>query len=225
MAIQVQGNSGTVAEIDGSIFRALRTTSRPTDYGVLGHYQVAPLSGAVAAGLAANSEILQFRWTDATRFGVLLGLRLTGVRATTAFVAGVIDFTATIARAWTAAGTGGTTLSLLGNAGKMRTSMGSAIVGEIRVITTAALGAGTKTLDAVEIGRITTHSSGGVGSATPIIGSIFLPIYDLLSADAAGGQHPLVLAQNEGVVVRATVPGTGVWNVGFQIIWAEVPAY
>ena len=103
--------------------------------------------------------------------------------------------------------------------------MGTSLMGEIRVVTTAALGAGTKTLDTQEIGRITTHSSGGTGSATPIIGSIFLPIYDLFEQDAADGEHPVVLAQNEGLVVRCTVPGTGIWNIGFTFKWAEVSAY
>ena len=50
--------------------------------------------------------------------------------------------------AWTAAGTGGTAVTLsAGN--KMRTSMGSSLVasGDMRIATTAALGAGTKTLE------------------------------------------------------------------------------
>jgi len=225
MGIQLQGNGGTIAEVDGTTFRALRVVARPVDYGTLGFYQAAPLSGAIAAGLAANSEILQIRWTDATRFAVLQKITLPGARATTAFAAGVIDLDLTIARAFTAAGTGGATVTLTGNNQKMRTSMGTSLMGEIRVVTTAALGAGTKTLDSERVGRIVTHSSAGVGAATPIIGSLYLPVYELFEQDAADGEHPIVLATNEGAIVRATVPGTGVWNVGFVVKWGEVAAY
>jgi len=225
MGIQIIGNSGVVAEVDGTTFRALRVTSRPADYGTLGFYQAAPLSGAIAAGLGANAEIFQIRWTDATRFCVLQLIALNGMRATTAFAAGGIDFTLTIARGWTAPGTGGATVTLTGNNQKLRTSMGTSLMGEIRVITTAGLGAGTKTLDAEAIGRITTHSSGGVGSATPIIGSIYLPVYELFGWDAGEGMHPIVLATNEGVALRATVPATGVWNIGFRLKWSELTAF
>lgn len=225
MAIQVQGNGGVVAEVDGSSHRALRTRNAPIDVGSLGHYQIAVQSGAIGAGAAANSEVLQIRWTDATRLCVPLKLTCNGMRATTAFVAGAIDIRATIARSWSAAGTGGGTATLTGNNQKLRTSFGSSLMGEIRTATTAALGAGTKTLDSQDIGLITTHSSGGTGSATPIIGSIFLPIYDLFEQDMADGEYPVVLAQNEGIAVRCTVPGTGVWNIGFTFKWAEVTAF
>jgi hypothetical protein len=39
------------------------------------------------------------------------------------------------------------------------------------------------------------------------------------------GEHPLVLAQNEGISVRATVPATGTWIASFLIKWAEVTAF
>ena len=60
MAIQLQGNGGTVADVDGTNYRALRTTLRPIDYGALGSYRLSLLSGTMAAGLAANAEVWQF---------------------------------------------------------------------------------------------------------------------------------------------------------------------
>lgn len=225
MAIQIQGNTGVVGEVDGTTFRALRVTSRPMDYGSFGVYQVAGLTGAIAAGAGAASEIFQFRWTDATRLAVIHSVRISGMRTTTAFAAGAIDLTATIARGWSAAGTGGGVLTMTGNNAKMRTSMGTSLVGEIRVATTAALGAGTKTLDAQPIGQINTHSSGGTETATPIIGSIYLPAYELNAGSMGDGEAPIVLVQNEGIVIRATVPATGVWNLGFVMKWSEVAAF
>jgi hypothetical protein len=101
--------------------------------------------------------------------------------------------------------------------------MGVTGVAEIRVATTAALTAGTKVLDTYDMGWIETHSSGGVGSATPIIGSIYLPTLRLF--DAGAGEHPLVLTANEGFVIRATVPATGVWNLGIEVSWSEPELY
>jgi hypothetical protein len=103
--------------------------------------------------------------------------------------------------------------------------MGASLAGEVRIATTAALGAGTKTLDTQDIGWIVTHSSGGVSVAAPIIGSSYLPTPVLWTAEIANGEHPVVLAQNEGVIVRATVPATGVWNLGMRIKWSEVTAF
>lgn len=225
MPLQIQGNGGTVLEVAGTGFRGAIVHAKPVEFGAFGHYQVSLLSGVIAAGIGANSEILQIRWTDATRLCIPQKLTVTGMRATTAFAVGVIDLTSMIARAFTAPGTGGTTATLTGNNQKLRTSMGTSLMGEIRVVTTAALGAGTKVLDAHEIDRITTHSSAGTSGATPIIGSIYLPKYDLFEQDAADGEHPIVFAQNEGLVVRCTVPATGVWNIGFTFKWAEVSVY
>src|SRR3990172_876696 len=193
---------------------------------ILGHYQFAGATGNIAAGAAANSEVFQFRWSDATRFALILKVSLVGMRTITAFAVGVIDLKMTRSTAWTVNGTGGTPLTLTDPQLQLRPpTMGPTLAGDIRIATTAALGAGTKTLDTHDMGSITTHSSGGVGSATPIIGSIYLPTYDFLGAGVADGEHPLVLSQNEGFSIRATVPATGVWNLGVLVKWAEVAAF
>lgn len=190
-----------------------------------GHFAIAAVTGAIAAGAGADSEVLQFRNPHASRLAIVSRIALTGMRATTAFAAGAIDLKATIARAWTVAGTGGTDLTLTGDKQKLRTLHDTIAAAAIRVATTAALGAGTKTLDTQDIGMITTHSSAGVGAATPIIGSIYLPTLELFRGDYESGEQPLVLAPNEGFVIRATVPATGVWNLGMMVRWAEGTAY
>jgi len=189
--------------------------------GAAGHYALAIQTGAIAAGAAADAEVLQFRWASTSRLAVIHKIAVTGMRASTAFAAGSIDIKATIARAWTAAGTGGTALTLTSDQNGLRASYEDSVA-SVRIATTAALGAGTKTLGTYDIGQITTHSSGGTGSATPIIGSIFLPKVELFDSQAERGGSPLVLANEEGFVIRATVPGTGVWNLGVEVIWAEV---
>lgn len=225
MAVLEGAASAALADVGAAAQSGLHVINKPTASGALGHYRVAALTGSIGAGMASNGELVQFRWTDASKLAVIHSVRCNGIYATTAFAAGAITVFATIARSFTAAGTGGGALTLTGNNNKARTSMATTSVGEVRVSTTAALGAGTKVLDGHNVGQIITHSSAGWNSATPIIGSIYLPRTDLVVPDTSIGEHPIVLAQNEGLVIRATVPGTGVWIAGFEISWAEVTAY
>ena len=191
-------------------------------FRTLGQYGVSVATGDVGAGMAANGELLQFRWTSTTKLAAIQEISVTGMRAGTAFAVGNIDLKATVARAWTAVGSGGTALTLTGDEATLRTNMGTSLVGDMRIATTAALTAGTKTLDTQDLGRITTHSSAGWNAATPIIGSIYLPTTVLFKADNAADESPLILNTEEGFVVRATVPATGVWNLGVTVKWMEV---
>ena len=224
MAIQIQGNGGVVAEVDGTTFRAQRVTSRPIDYGALGFYRISMTSGTMAAALAANSEIFQFRWPDATRFAVVYRIAMSAGLNAAATAAGLVSFRSTIARAWTAAGSGGTRATMTGNNQKLRTSMGTSLVNDIGISTTAALTAGTKTLDAQDIAGVAT----GIGTAA-ITAAIDMPIIgptDLLNIESPS-DHPLVFAQNEGYVIRigATMPATMTWHFAVVSSWAEVAAY
>lgn len=218
MAIQLQGNAGTVAEVDGTNYRAVRTTLRPIDYGSFGGYRLAQLSGTMAAGLAANSEIFQFRWADATRLCIVTSVIFDGLSGSaTAFTAGFGKVDMLVARSWTADGSGGTAATITGNNAKQRSSMGTTLLGAARVASTAALTAGTKTLDTQAIGQYST-TFGTVANVQAI------PQFDLFHMDP-GGESPLILAQNEGFVVRATVPATGTWQFGVTVCWTEVSAY
>jgi hypothetical protein len=224
MAIQVQGNGGTVAEVDGSTFRALRTVARPVDHGALGAYSYGGFTGIIPAALAANSEIFQFRWADATRLAVIRKIRFSASVSTTFFAAGVpVQIDLIKSTAWTVQGTGGTGITpaaLL----KRRTSMGSSLLaaGDARIATTAALGAGTKTLETLSLSSI---AAGGPITAS-LNGTIIAPGTVLWQAEVGDGEHPLVLAQNEGFSIRSVaVPATGTWTAAINVDWAEVAAY
>lgn len=224
MSIQVQGNGGTVAEVDGTDFRALRVTSRPIDYGALGHYRYGGFTGILPAALSANSEIFQFQWTDATRFAVIEEVIVSACVSTTFFAAGVpVQMDMIKSSGWTGAGTGGTAVAIAAN-NKMRSSMGSSLGASamIRIATTAALGAGTKTLEGNALANIVAP-----GPITASLnGQIVAPGTALYSPDVGAGEHPLVLAQNEGFSIRSVaVPATGTWTAGINIRWAEVNAY
>lgn len=222
--MQIQGNTGVVAEVDGTTFRAVRTVNRPVDHGALGAYSLGVSTGILPAALAANSEIFQFRWTHASNLAVIRKIRISSSVTTTMFAAGVpCEIDLIKSTGWTVAGTGGTGLTPAAML-KRRTSMGSTLVasGDIRIATTAALGAGTKTLETLSMCSILR---GG-----PITGSLNGSIIDpgtvLWQAEVADGEHPLILVQNEGFSIRSVaVPATGTWRMAVQLDWAEVTAY
>lgn len=225
MAIQIQGNSGVVAEVDGTTFRALRVTPRPIEYGALGFYRLSMTSGTMAVSLGANSEIFQFRWPDATRFAVTYRVAMSagGPVAATGAVANV-SFRVTIARSWTVAGSGGTRATLTGNNQKLRTSMGTTLVNDAGICTTAALTAGTKTLDAQDVGAVATGVT--LAAATVQLFADLVPLVELLNIDSSS-DHPIVQAQNEGWVLRtgAAMPAGMTWHFAVNTSWAEVAAY
>jgi hypothetical protein len=200
-------------------YQAGRVSLRSLDVGALGHYSITLRTGTMAAGIAAGSEWAQFRWTDATRLCVIEEIMFSGFATVTNFTPGILIFDAFIARAWTADGTGGTAATLTGNNQKLRTSFGTTLLGTARVATTAALGAGTKTLDTQAIGEVIGGAL-ATGITVPIVvahGRLF---------EARGNSaHPVVLAQNEGVVITATVPASGTWTTGCTIKWGEVAAF
>lgn len=220
MGIQVQGNSAIIVEVDGTTFRALRVTSRPVEYGALGIYRISMLTGTMAAGIAAASEVFQARWTNATNLALIWGVTLDGFGSGTAFALGFGYVNLFVARNWTGDGSGGTAATLSGNNQKLRTSMGTTLMGAIRISSTGALGVGTKTLDAQAVAQVAL-------SLNALANNEFtLPITIMYGELEAGGNPaPIVLAQNEGIVARAAVPGTGTWQIGITMSWAEVASY
>lgn len=218
MGIQIQGNGGVIADVGGTGFRALKVQQMPLEYGALGAYRLSMLSGTMAAGLAGNSEIYQFRWTDATRLAVVRKIQLDGLSGSaTAFTAGFGKIDVLVARSFTAAGSGGTAATITGNNQKLRTSMGTTLLGEARCASTAALGAGTKTLDSQGIGQLSLSFG--------VLVSVQYANQVVLLGEDPGPEHPLVLAQNEGFAVRATVPATGTWQFGVTVLWTETAAF
>jgi hypothetical protein len=221
MSIQVQGNGGTVAEVDGTNFRAVRVTPRPIDYGTLGHYRIAQ-NIALVVTQAANGSLFSFRWGDATRLCVVSKIRLTVVQTAVQTATIFTNFQVFLARSFTVSDSVGTAVTLTGNNMKKRTSMGTTLVTDMRFSAVAAgLTAGTRTLDAAPILEMPTQQ---------LITT--LPTFDYyvseLEIGAGDGNHPIVLAQNEGFIVRGPTVAfgaAGTANLVVEVSWAEVTAY
>lgn len=215
MAIQLQGNAGTVVEIE-SATRAMRVAVRPEDVGTLGSYTTLSSSGTIAAGLAAGSAVFAFRYTAANT--CLVRAVHFAMCNTTGFTAGMGSLDIIPARSYSVSdGTGSTQLLFTAaNSNERRSSFG-APTADIRICTTAALSGGTRTLDAqplitIRFPVLTTANSN------------IMPFTDIWVPDFVG-EWPLVLATNEGFLLRATVPATGVWILDVITEWVEIASF
>lgn len=217
MSVQIRGSGGSLAEVQSGAL-VVRATTVPTDVGALGAYGVSLASGVMAAGLAAGAEIFQFRWTHASQLACITRVTM-WAGGIGGFTAGVCRFDLTLARAWTADGSGGTAATMTGNNGKKRASYATSAVGAIRVASTAALSSGTKTLDAQAVGSVGSSTLGSASAGDKLVG----PVAELFRYD--GISHALVLAANEGLVIRATVPAAGSWSFGVTVEWSELTAF
>ena len=209
--IEAGSSSAILTEVD-TTFKALRASIRPME--MLGWYSVAGVSGALT-GVAAAGPVFSLRNLASN----LLVVRRVGVTfgTTTAFTtAQALGYNLLFARSFTASDSGGTALAVTGSQNKHRTSLATPTSLDMRISSTGALTAGTRTLDTVGLG-VAYGSSTAVGTS--------LPPTTLLSHDA--GDHPVVLAQNEGLVVTNLIAmgAAGVINLSVNIEFAEATAY
>jgi hypothetical protein len=220
MAIQlIGGTTGALAEVE-TTYKAARTTPRPLDHGALGHYRLAA-TVALVATQAANGNLFSFRWGSATAQCVITKLRLSVMQTAAATATIAPNFSAFIARSFSASDTVGTAVTLTGNNMKKRTVMASTGVTDIRFSAVAAgLTAGTRTLDANPIMILPTQQT-----ITTINPAIYIQDLDVGVGD---GNHPYVLTQNEGLIIQGpsvVFGAAGTANLIVDMSWAEVATY
>jgi hypothetical protein len=193
---------------------------RPLDHGALGHYSVAVVTGTIAASLTANSTLFSVRWGNASNLMVVEEVVVMAQHVVAAAAVAQFDLEMIIARTFTASDTGGSAVALTTNNAKRRTNMGTSLVTDMRIATTGTLTPGTRTLDSNSFGRIQGQMQTTIG------GRIFdlqpFPIWR-----AVPGIYPLVLAQDEGFLIRNPIvaPATATWVLMVGVRWAEVVSY
>lgn len=232
MAIIQSGATADLLTVD-PIHKAARATTRPVEHGAFGHYRYASKSGTIGAALAAGGLVFAFRYGSATSVAVVTSLkvRCQGNVAFTAAAAN-LSLAAYIGRSYTASHTGGTAATSTGNNLKLRSSFATSQInasGDIRIATTAALGGGTITLDTQSFAYGGPGRPNIVNAAAATEYLLSTPEFGRIDYQAAvgSGEHPIVLAQNEGIVIRNEVvwPAAGTAEVSVEIQWAECPAY
>ncbi len=186
-------------------------------------YSIGLKSGTMAAGLAGAAPIIAIRWSTVGTVAVIRSLRLTA-GSLVGFTAGFTAFDLIMARAWSAADTGGNAAAwTAAGSGKRLAEFANsafATAGEIRYSDTATLSAGTRTLD--------TNPLNVVGSSvTATAGAPVLAETELVPRSP---NCPIVLgaasaATSTGLVIRATVPATGTWQYSITMDWDELETF
>lgn len=176
-------------------------------------FQLGVATGVIAAGAAAAAEFIQFRWTGAaTQRARIIAVSFSLATDATAFAAGSVLVELVRATAFSVLGTGGSSPALTTKtAATLRTAQLPSRGMTAAVAGTAALTAGTKTLDAAALACVLA----GVPNPA-VVSNTFL-----LGDNHAYGT-PLVLDNNEGIIIRATVPATGTWRLAATAFWAEI---
>jgi hypothetical protein len=211
----------------GMIWTPSHVTPGPVPVGAGGGFRLSMVTGTMAVSLGANAEIFQFRYlTGAARVCLVHGISISASMNVAATAAALLSLNATIARAWTAAGSGGTRAVLTGNLQKLRTSHTTSEVSDAGISTTAGLTAGTKTLDTQNIGGVAFSPL--TGAITVDTQGVLIPKTDLVGNFAGSLAWPLVLANQEGFVVRngaVAFPAGMTWNACIDVAWSEVDGF
>jgi len=215
------------------LFQAARFSPRPFDYAqlgqVLGHYRAVLITGTTVS-IGAAGILAYLRWSDPSRYFVLVRLQAQALVASTITTGVQVDVGAYVARGSTAAGSGGTLVNLQGNNSKLRANMNASLITDGRVATTAALTAPTSaTADANPFATYVTPVSfqtTAPASGTTGMANTLTPLQDLYKLDCLG-QHPVILSPNEVLELQeiSAGPTTGGIKWYFPIEWAEVASF
>lgn len=220
MAFQLQGNSGTVAEIGGTGFRAQHAHIKPLEYGALGHYRTAVRISSTAAS-AANARILTLRNTHATNLIIPTRLSLKALQ-TAAGTAQENSLDCYKLTGFTVDPTTNTVtpVSSVKRGATMAAYPGGASIRHL-TLTGAAAGmtGGTLTKDTQAFASLPYNVAAAINTTT-----VWGPLDAL---DDVNGTHPFVLAQNEGILVENRVLNVTSYGITWylDLSWAEVAAY
>lgn len=218
----VAATSGGNLIVDPTM-QAGRISERPPE--ILGAYSMSQVSGAlttVAAGTIASAvPVFSFRWAPATTTLLCMIRRIeVGFNTITAFgAAQSLQYNLIIGRNYTVSPSGGTPATFaVANTAKHRTSMQNTAFtggGDFRMATTAALTAGTVTLDSQFMATVN-------GTSTAV--GVSMPMTPLFQHQP--GDYPLIFANNEGFIINngQLMGATGVINLIVNVEWMELAA-
>jgi hypothetical protein len=152
---------------------------------------------------------------------VISKVKLTAIQTLASTSTIMPHFQVFIARSFSASDTSGTAVTLTGNNLKKRTSMGTTLVTDMRFSSAlAGLTAGTRTLDAAPVLELPMQMTITTTNTSYYTGE--------LDIGAGDGNHPIVLAQNEGFIVRGPTVvfgAAGTADLMVEVSWAEVSSY
>lgn len=229
MAIKIIGKSGTVADVDGTTFRAIRSVRRPVDSDKFsnryGSYRVSATSGVMAAALGANQAIFCLGWRIPDALLVVHKLTFSAAVSTTFFAAGVplqIGLFRSALLPFTSP-SGGSSI-VVRNANKKASWHDSSQIaeGDFRIGSTSSLS---------NVGTVETNRIGAICSACPITASVYqntiTESFHLDKTLTFDGSHPGMLLKDQALVLQtnAAIPATGTWTFRVDVDWSEYKEY
>jgi hypothetical protein len=205
---------------------ALRVSPAPLDHSdpggnLLGHYRTNLITGATVS-IASNGALASMRWSGPLP-PVAVILRISAMPEVTAAITAAtpLDLECIFARSFSVSDTGGTATV----PSRMRSSMNLSSMADMRVATTTALTAGTRTLDSVGFGyaswaslvAITRDPATPTNQTAVAIGAGEQTMKDLYKWDVQGS-HPPVLGVNDGIVIRQSIAGPVTGAIRWTIV-------
>jgi hypothetical protein len=185
-----------------------------------GYYQMSLTTGLLAVGLAAAAPIFSFRWAPVVASGLTLRCQLKFFKLqwmvmTTFSTPQLVELDTFVAKSFTASDTGGNQIiPASGDQKRQKRYADSAFVGggDIRISGTAALTAGTRTLEAQPFSSIPGWAA-AAGSGPPV------PIYEEFNEHHV----PQVFEPNQGFVIanKILTANAGVIQFWIDIGWME----
>lgn len=225
MAVIEGGVSAVLAGVGSEAAKPLHVTPKPLPIGSGGHYRCATRTRLVATQ-AANSRLFEMRNPSATLLMVLLKLHIQWFTLATDTHTATIEDSLDVFKATGFSVVDGTGSPVTPTTTKARTS-DPASTAEVRANALAGLAAGitggTITLEANPYTQL-----GKALLAAPVATAVPPPKDELILIPELGdGQHPMVFAQNEGVVVtnRVLLGAAANSSVLIAAQWAEVSAF
>lgn len=216
--IQSGAGSTTLLTVDPT-FLAARVANRPPE--ILGGYQVSTSSGAIVTP-GANAPLFSLRWSPptATNLCMIRRIEIGAFVAAAVTTSQQVSISMQVARSFTVADSGGTAISFsAANTNKLRTSMPPTAFsggGDMRIASTAALTAGTRTLDTNLMGT-------AVGTSGTAAGTTIIPMTAIFQQQT--GDYPLILAASEGIIIANNVSlATGSLTLVVNLEWFEIAA-
>ena len=201
---------GTTTVKPDATLDAMRASFYPCEAAAW--YQITLTSGALTGVAAGTANLV---WALRQLDTSLLLVRRIGWSwlTTTGYTAAQYqDFAVSGARSYTVSSSGGTAWSNASNNNKIRTSLAAPTSIDLRIATTAALTAGTYTADSNVFGQQGCNNAAGTAGG-------YVPMTYVL--DQGPGDYPLVLAQNEGIIIYP-VTAMGAAGVGTLTVTIEV---
>jgi len=178
-------------------------------------YRLAGISGALT-GAGAASTVFSFRWGSVLMNCLITRFNWWWFTSTAFTTAQIVDNALYVARGFSGSDSGGTDLTPATNDNKKKTASQTSLVTSIRISSTAALTAGTRTLDG--------KSMAAAGQYSNAVGVQLSPGAAYFNFDL-NEEGPIFLAQNEGIVLQnlTAMGAAGVIKLYVDMAWLEIP--